>query len=292
MSCKTTHLAILFSECFWLISAQLYAENKRWSVGEYYLMSLPVSVFIEWYFYAFNVALYALPFLGAGLFILMFIAPFIGKAVKSSEIWCFQYRLFTQICFTTLISLLLFIFICFVLYSFELLFDRKLPYDLTENYILPIIATFFAPVIAMSFIPASYTFTSSDYPNFIRFTLSYLIIPALLIYCVILYAYTAKILISWQLPIKTLVYLLPIFGVSGIITYIMSYPLKDVSGIFRFFNKNFFRILPVIIILLGVAICVYIYESGVTESRYFIFLLLIWFILCNFFHFFLQKIRL
>ncbi|WP_339052021.1 DUF4153 domain-containing protein [Candidatus Lariskella endosymbiont of Epinotia ramella] len=285
-SCDKTHFVILFSECFWLISVQLYAESRRWSVGEYYLMSLPISAFIAWYFYAFNTALYAFPFLGAGLFILMFIAPFIGKAVKSAEIWWFQYRLFIQICFTTMISILLFIFVCFVIYSFELLFDFKLPDNLTISYMLPIIATFLAPVIAMSGIPTSYTFTSTDYPNFIRLTLSYLVIPALLVYCTVLYIYTAKILISWQLPIGNLAYLFSIFGVSGIVTYVACYSFRKISGIFKLFCDNFFRVLPVITILLGSAICTRIYEFGVTESRYFIFLLLIWFILCTFFHFF------
>lgn len=165
----------------------------------------------------------------------MFIAPFIGKAVKSTEIWWFQYRLFIQICFTTMISILLFIFVCFVIYSFELLFDVKLPDNLIISYILPIIATFLAPVIAMSGIPTSYTFTSTDYPNFIRLTLSYLVIPALLVYCTALYIYTAKILISWQLPIGNLAYLFSIFGVSGIVTYVACYSFRKISGIFKLF---------------------------------------------------------
>lgn len=124
----------------------------------------------------------------------------------------------------------------------------------------------------------SYLEKNSEYPVILKFFTQYILIPLLLIYAVILYFYSAKILINWELPRGWVSYLILTYSVVGILALLLVHPLKENStkSWVKIFSEIFYYTLAPLIILLFVAIFTRILEYGYTEPRYFVLILAIW----------------
>lgn len=120
--------------------------------------------------------------------------------------------------------------------------------------------------------------SDDEYPQILKFFTQYILIPLLLIYVVILYFYSAKILINWELPRGWVSYLILAYSVVGIFAFLLVYPLKNDSSKswVKLFSKIFFYSLSPLLILLFTAIFTRILEYGYTEARYYVLLLALW----------------
>lgn len=98
----------------------------------------------------------------------------------------------------------------------------------------------------------------------------YILIPIIGLYFLILYAYSAKILVEWSLPKGWVSSLVLGFSLAGIFTWLLNYrlPESDSSPHIRFFHRWFWPIAAPMTALLFVAISRRIYDYGVTEPRY------------------------
>jgi len=116
------------------------------------------------------------------------------------------------------------------------------------------------------------------YPVILKFFTQYILIPLLIIYVVILYFYSAKILINWELPRGWVSYLVLAYSIVGILAILLVHPLKENSAKswVKMFSKIFYFTLIPLLILLFTAIFTRILEYGYTEPRYFVVLLSIW----------------
>lgn len=116
------------------------------------------------------------------------------------------------------------------------------------------------------------------YPVVLKFFTQYILIPLLIIYVVILYFYSAKILINWELPRGWVSYLVLAYSIVGILAILLVHPLKKNSAKswVKMFSKIFYFTLIPLLILLFTAIFTRILEYGYTEPRYFVVLLSIW----------------
>ncbi|PCJ97617.1 MAG: hypothetical protein COA50_04030 [Flavobacteriaceae bacterium] len=106
----------------------------------------------------------------------------------------------------------------------------------------------------------------------------YILIPLVLLYIVILYAYTIKIVLAWNLPKGWVSYLVTALALLGFAIQIMINPVqKTIKSwtINRFYPWFYILLLP-LIILLFVAIFKRIGDYGITENRYFILVIAIW----------------
>lgn len=117
-----------------------------------------------------------------------------------------------------------------------------------------------------------------NYPIILKFFTQYILIPLLIIYAVILYFYSAKILINWELPRGWVSYLILAYSVVGILALLLVHPLKQDStkSWVKVFSKIFYYTLIPLIVLLFTAIFTRILEYGYTEPRYFVLILAIW----------------
>lgn len=124
----------------------------------------------------------------------------------------------------------------------------------------------------------SYLEKKGDYPVILKFFTQYILVPLLLIYAVILYFYSAKILINWELPRGWVSYLILAYSVVGILAILLVHPLKQDStkSWVKIFSKIFYYTLAPLIILLFVAIFTRILEYGYTEPRYFVLIIALW----------------
>ncbi|MDF3047254.1 MAG: hypothetical protein K0R73_372 [Candidatus Midichloriaceae bacterium] len=267
------YVIILLCGIFLFITLKLFAESHAWKPRRYYIVGAALFLVIAWGLY--TASDISIPFLVTGLFLSIFIAPFINRRVSSTQIWVFNYLLWIHICFVLLVTVILFLGLSVIIASLNFLYGINLYGTIYANILLTI-GMIFSSVLAMAGIPERFDATEVNYPKTIRFILSYIALPLLFIYAVILYAYTAKILINFNLPKGGVAYLVMAFGCAGIGGYLVSYPLHREQGIINLFSRYFFKILLIPLILLAIAISVRIQKYGVTEGRYAILLCLIW----------------
>lgn len=116
------------------------------------------------------------------------------------------------------------------------------------------------------------------YPVVLKFFTQFILIPLLLIYVTILYFYSVKILINWQLPRGWVSYLVLAYSIVGILALLLVHPLKEenAKSWVRIFSKAFYYTIVPLIVLLFTAIFTRILEYGYTEPRYFVLLLALW----------------
>jgi hypothetical protein len=270
-------LSLLFCGCFWFIALKLYAESHGWSIKRYYAMGTAGFALLAWLFGQSHNPLSQVWFAGSALFLSIFIAPFLNKRATTMQIWTYNYRLWLHILFTILAAVVLYVGILTISASIDSLFGLRT--SAVYLYGFFVIATFFSPILAMTGIPVNFNEEERDCPKDIRIILPYIAIPLLCFYAIILYVYTAQILVNWNLPKGGVAYMVSAFGCIGIIAYLASYPLHQNSGIINLFARYFFKILFVPLALLAVSIGQRIDEYGITEQRYTIVLCLIWLML-------------
>ncbi len=274
------YLSILFCGCFWFIAVTLFAESRRWSVLKQYALGIPVFAGMTAGLYTTPEPMFPFWFLGGGLFCLMFIAPFLTREHWQGErIWVFSYHLWARIFFTLLAALVLFLGAIAIISSLKYLFGLPVPHDIYGDIWLTV-ATLFSPLLAMSGIPRRFDETEAAFPKPDRLILSYIAIPLLLVYALILHCYAAKIALIRDLPEGEIGWLVTAYACAGIAVWLASYSLRRSGGVIGFFHRRFFLLLPVPLALLAVGISVRIHAYGFTEERYALVVCLLWLLIC------------
>ena len=141
--------------------------------------------------------------------------------------------------------------------------------------------TLLAPVLFMNLIPKGENKYLNEAPAFSRFAkgvIQYLFLPLLGLYIITLYAYGAKILYQWSLPVGGVSYLVTGSMVLMVLLIYLTHPLQHQEG-----NKLFKRVtrwLPVIMLpmlaLMTVAIGRRLADYGITVSRLYLLVFNVW----------------
>lgn len=270
---------ILLYGFFWFISLKLFAESQGWTAKRYYAVGAAVFCVIAWRLYTAQDEFIPFVFLGAGLFLGIFIAPFLNWRPSSIQIWIFNHQLWLHLGFSILASIILFLGLAAIPASLDYLFGVTF-FVSNFYYIWLAVPCLFLPFLAMAGIPEQFDIHEIIFPKSIRALLAYIVLPLLLVYAVILYGYAVKILIAWDLPKGGLAYIVLAFACTGIIAYLASYPLHRDQGVTGLFSRHFFKLLLAPLVLLAIGIGVRIQDYGITEGRYAILLSLVWLTLC------------
>lgn len=131
----------------------------------------------------------------------------------------------------------------------------------------------------------------SQYPVILKFFTQFVLIPLLIIYLVILYFYSGKILLAWELPRGWVTYLVMAFSIVGILALLLVYPLKEIkakSWVVIFSKVFYYSLLP-LLILLFTAIFTRVLQYGFTEARYYVLVLAIWLATLTIYYIFYKK---
>jgi hypothetical protein len=119
---------------------------------------------------------------------------------------------------------------------------------------------------------------STDYPKGIKVFAQYILFPLVLVYLVILYAYLAKILISWNWPQGWVGRLILGFSSTGIFSLLLLYPIRNRSENIwiKTASRWFYAVMIPLVVMLLLALWRRISEYGITEGRYIGMVLGIW----------------
>lgn len=184
---------------------------------------------------------------------------------------------------------IVFLGLFFALTAVDQLFDLDLNHRLYLDLFI-VVASGMHPLYVLSHIPGANSEESPfiDLRKAIKTLCIFILIPISILYILILYAYSSKILIQWELPRGWVSSLVLGFSGVGILTYLLNYRIPDLSTekIAVYFKKYFFYLLTPLNVLLFVAISRRITDYGFTPNRYFVFITGVWlFLTCLYFIF-------
>jgi hypothetical protein len=120
--------------------------------------------------------------------------------------------------------------------------------------------------------------TSINFNKALEVFVKYILIPLVILYLLILYAYSLKIILEWSLPKGWVSYLVTALAILGFIIHAMVNPIQKTmkSWVIRRFYPWFYVLLLPLVALLFVAIFRRIGDYGITENRYFVLLIAFW----------------
>ena len=276
--------------CCWLglnlfLAIIFYSESKKISRFKSLLYQLIGAVLLVLYYFSlpeikeFNqidIARYILFIIGMHL--LVSFSPFIARG-HINGFWQFNKTLFLRFLTSALYTGVLHIGLCIALLAIDNLFNVKIE-DETYFRLWFFLSMVFNTWFFLSGIPSNLQQLdySDAYPKGLKIFTQFVLLPLVAVYLLILYAYTLKILIQWNMPSGWVAYLVIGFSTAGILSLLLIYPIRNLEGNtwIRIFSKWFYRALYPLIVLLFVAIFERLNQYGITENRYFVLLLAFW----------------
>jgi hypothetical protein len=201
--------------------------------------------------------------------------PFLDKG-NLEGFWNYNKTLFIRFVMAVFFSQVISTGITMAFGALDLLFDIKTdPKTYSEIFILTygIFNTwYFLAGIPRDFDSGNST---STYPKGLKIFTQFILIPLLLLYLAILYAYGAKIMFTWDWPRGIVTYLIVAISVLGIFTNLLLFPYQKEKegGWIKSFYKAFYYLLIPLTALLFIAIWIRIEDYGLTVNRYIIVLM-------------------
>jgi len=207
------------------------------------------------------------------------LTPFIKGEGEINGFWQYNKGLFIRILTAILFSGVLYLGLSFAL----LAIDYLLGIEIREQFygeLGVIIVGIFNTWFFLAGIPEKISKLDKvqDYPKGLRIFSQYILIPLIVIYLMILYSYTIKIMITWDWPEGTVSLLILALSIIGMLALLLLHPYsyRTENAWIRKFSKSFYIALLPLIIVLFLAIWIRVSDYGITVSRYFLILLAIW----------------
>lgn len=204
----------------------------------------------------------------------------IGFNLQSSDMsfWEFNKKLLVNTVLTILFSIILIGGVELAILGVDKLFDVGLDNSYFNVFVLLGIVGSTIIFLLLSKGGVRQLEISEPYPDILKFLVQYVLIPLILIYAVILYAFTVKSLMAWSLPSGGVTLLVSTYSTIGLLAYLLIYPLRDNSEYawVRIFADVFFYSLLPLVIFMGIALYRRISEYGVTEPRYLAVIVWLW----------------
>jgi len=230
--------------------------------------------------YITNIEIQQFLVLSIALHLLVSFAGFLPRAYNQDEFWEFNKQLFLRILTAGLYSVVLYSGLALAILAIDKLFNVKF-YNNIYLHIFLVIAGIFNTTFFLSGVPETNNSENPlvlNYPKGLKNFTQYVLLPLISLYLVILICYEAKILVTLSLPVGWVSYLVLVFAVFGILSFLLVHPIAtETNNLWmRTFNRWFYLLLIPLLGLLFWAILYRINLYGFTHERYYVLLLSIW----------------
>lgn len=207
------------------------------------------------------------------LYILFTVIPYF---FKKDYYELYLVNIFTRLFVTYLYALILFLGLAFTLFTINTLFTFDLSYKLYFDIWL-IVVGIFAPAFFFADIPHyEQELHTEDYSKILKVLLLYIVMPIIVVYTTILYAYFVKILIERQWPQGLVSHLVLWYSIVSIIVILFVYPLRTTNKWTQAFTSYFPKAIIPILFMMFVSMGIRVQAYGLTENRYFVLLAGVW----------------
>lgn len=275
-------LQFLAASFLWVVAVDFYAESQGhafrarallWLGG---MLILAVLLWLAW-------DIWLAPWLlVGGLMLLVLLAGHLGRGETNETFWLFNHWLWLAALLAGVGAGLLLVGLLAIIQTVDFLFGPGLPQELFQ-YAWTISLGFIAPVSFLALAPRNFNdhITAKEEGEFtfraVAALVKFVLVPLLLVYTTILYAYAAKIALAWELPKGTLASMVVAYLLVGAMTLLLAYPSRETSGpLVRLFWRYWVWLAALPVLLLFIAVFRRIGDYGVTEPRYVIVLVGVW----------------
>ena len=222
----------------------------------------------------------AIQIFGYGLLTHLVVAflPFIGN-FKINAFWQYNKSLFIRAFTTALYTGVLFAGISGAILAITQLFDVDFGSKIYA-YLWFIMALPMSVIIFCAGVPTDINEleSSTDLPKGLRIFVQFILIPLVVLYLLILYAYMGKIIVQWSLPQGWVTILIMVFSVLGMLAMLLVHPYqhqKENSWV-KWYTKGYYVALLPLLILQYVAIFTRIGDYGFTAPRWAVLAITVW----------------
>lgn len=181
----------------------------------------------------------------------------------TTTFWQFNRTLFIRFAVSSLFAGVLYTGLIIALMSIDALLGIRIDRNrYPELFIL--CAGVIHPWFFLAGVPQSFETEVETYPAVLRVFAQYILIPLVAIYVVILYLYSAKVIIHWEWPRYKATYLVGLFSAPGILATLLLYPLSVSAWVKKYTRIFYLVLIPLVLMMLA---CVYrrVSEHGLTE---------------------------
>lgn len=212
----------------------------------------------------------------------------------SMAFWKFNKDLFLRFLLAALFSAVLYAGIAGAIGSFDLLFSIEVESEIYGDLFL-LISLLFNTLFFLSGVPKLNEETQEEelsYPKSLKIFTQFVLLPLVVIYLLIMYAYTIKIIILWDWPRGILTYMILGYSIAGMLALLLLYPIQNLAENkwIKIFSTWFYRALLPLVGVLGIAIFKRVSDYGITEERYFVIILSVW-LLCISLYYSFSKVK-
>ena len=222
----------------------------------------------------------AIQIFGYGLLTHLVVAflPFIGN-FKINAFWQYNKSLFIRAFTTVLYTGVLYAGISGAILAISELFDVNFGSNIYANLWF-IMALPMSVIIFCAGVPTDINEleSSTDLPKGLRIFVQFILIPLVVLYLLILYAYMGKIIVQWSLPQGWVTILIMVFSVLGMLAMLLVHPYqhqKENSWV-KWYTKGYYVALLPLLILQYVAIFTRIGDYGFTAPRWAVLAITVW----------------
>ncbi|RZK60980.1 MAG: DUF4153 domain-containing protein [Hymenobacter sp.] len=217
-----------------------------------------------------------------GLHLAVAAAPYLGELRRGADppgFWRYNQTLFQRLLLAGLYSGVLYVGCAIALLALRELFGWDTNSD-WFGFLFVALASLFNTWFFLAGVPADFAALEQEapYPQSLKVFTQFVLLPLVVLYGGILYAYLGRIVVQWSLPKGWVSVLILALAVAGIFALLLIHPLRqspDNTWI-RTFARWFYRALFPLLGLLAVAIGTRVHAYGLTEERYFVLLLAAW----------------
>lgn len=197
-------------------------------------------------------------------------------------------KLFTSFIVTYSYSLVLYAGMAAILFTINTLFSAGISSRVYFDLWLIVVGVF-APSYYLADIPAyGVVHNEEEYPGFLRILLTYIVLPLLTAYTVILYAYFIKILVTWHWPAGIVSNLVLWYSIISTVVLFFIFILKKRNSWISVFIKYFPKLILPLMVMMFIAMGIRINAYGITENRYLVLTGGIW-TACSMLYFAIKK---
>ncbi|MGB5819966.1 MAG: DUF4153 domain-containing protein [Saonia sp.] len=269
----------------WLIGTQFFIEQLKNPEKWYGLKLVVVGLLVLFYWHLpdlgqndVNPKFYIRFFLYliAG-HVFLFFAPFVLRW-NNAAYWNYLKAVCIAIGRSILFSGVLYLGLVLALVAIKYLFDYDIPGKRYGQLFILCLGVVNTWTYLSDFPKDILQQTTIKYNKALEVFVKYILIPLVLLYIVILYAYTLKIVLAWNLPKGWVSYLVTALALLGFLIQLMINPIQKTlkSWTINHFYPWFYFLLFPLIVLLFTAIFKRIGDYGITENRYFVLLIALW----------------
>ncbi len=264
-------------------AAHLFAESAGWKTSAKYAFAGVVALIAAapfWIVSGLGMNVLLTFWLPAVLLLLM-ISGFRRGQNDDLALWGFNYRLGLAVILAGLAALAFVLGAYAVLSSIDYLFELDFKHDVYEHiYMTGLLLV--APLFGLEMVPENLHDTNEIEKQGLAYRvphllLNYLLLPLLLIYTAILYAYAAKIAFAWELPRGQVGVMVLTFAAGCVSIWLLAIPYRENSSLLlRLFQSSWYWLLIVPLVLFAIGTYRRVAEYGITPERYGLILVGLW----------------